>query len=81
VILETLGGLFGRPSRLVESLMEPVRKQKRIQMDDYPSLLAYFTTVRNMLQEIKRLNQMQIFNTVANIDLIVKKFPTNELER
>jgi hypothetical protein len=80
-ILETLGGLFGRPSRLVESLLEPVRKQKRIQMDDYPSLLAYFTTVRKMLQEIKRLNQMQLFNTVANIDLIVEKFPTNELER
>jgi hypothetical protein len=53
-----------------------VRKQKRIQMDDYPSLLAYFTTIRNVLQEIKRLNQMQLFNTVANIDLIVEKFPT-----
>jgi hypothetical protein len=24
---------------------------------------------------------MQLFNTVANIDLIVEKFPTNELER
>jgi hypothetical protein len=80
-ILETLGGLFGRPSRLVESLLEPVRKQKRIQMDDYPSLLAYFTTVRNVLQEVKRLNQMQLFNTVANMDLIVERLPTNELER
>jgi hypothetical protein len=65
----------------VESLLEPVRKQKQIQMDDYPSLLAYFTTVRNVLQEIRRLNQMQLFNMVANIDLIVEKFPTNELER
>jgi Reverse transcriptase (RNA-dependent DNA polymerase) len=64
-ILETLGGLFGRPSRLVESLLEPVRKQKRIQMDDYTSLLAYFTTVRNVLQEVRRLNQMPLFNTVA----------------
>jgi hypothetical protein len=80
-ILETLGGLFGRPSRLVESLLEPVRKQKRIQMDDYPSLLAYFTTVRNVLQEVRRLNQMQLFNTVANMDLIVERLPTNELER
>jgi hypothetical protein len=80
-ILETLGGLFGRPSRLVESLLEPVRKQKRIQMDDYPSLLAYFTTVRNVLQEVRRLNQMPLFNTVANMDLIVERLPTNELER
>jgi hypothetical protein len=79
-ILETLGGLFGHPSRLVESLLEPVWKQKRIQMDDYPSLLAYFTTVRNVLQEVRRLNQMQLFNTVANIDLIVERIPTNELE-
>jgi hypothetical protein len=80
-ILVTLGGLFGRPSRLVESLLEPVRKQKRIQMDDYPSLLAYFTTVRNVLQEVRRLNQMPLFNAVANIDLIVERLPTNELER
>jgi hypothetical protein len=80
-ILETLGVLFGRPSRLVESLLEPVRKQKRIQMDDYPSLLAYFTTVRSVLQEVRRLNQMQLFNTVANMDLIVERLPTNELER
>jgi hypothetical protein len=79
-ILETLGGLFGRPSRLVESLLEPVRKQKGIQMDDYPSLLAYFTTVINVLQEVRRLNQMPLFNTVANMDLIVERLPTNELE-
>jgi hypothetical protein len=80
-ILETLDVLFGRPSRLKESLLEPVRKQKRIQMEDYPALLASFTVIRNILQEIKRLNQMQFFNTVANIDLIVKKFPTNELKK
>jgi hypothetical protein len=36
-ILETLGGLFGRPSWMVESLLGPVKKQKRIQMDDYPA--------------------------------------------
>jgi hypothetical protein len=80
-ILETLGGLFGRPSRLVESLLEPVRKQKWIQMDDNPALLAYLTVMRNILQEMKRLNQMQLFNTVANIDPIVEKMPTNEIEK
>jgi hypothetical protein len=80
-ILETLGGLLGRPSRLVESLLEPVKKQKRIQMDDNPALLAYLTVVRNILQEIKRLGQMQLFNTLANIDMIVEKMPINEIEK
>jgi hypothetical protein len=80
-ILETLGGLFGRPSRMVESLLEPVKKQKRIQMDDYPALLAYLTVVRNILQEIKRLGQMQLFNTVSNIDMVVEKMPTSEIEK
>jgi hypothetical protein len=80
-ILETLGGLFGRPSRMVESLLEPVKKQKRIQIDDYPALLAYLTVVRNILQEIKRLGQMQLFNTVSNIDMIVEKMPTSEIEK
>jgi hypothetical protein len=79
-ILETLGGLFGRPSRMVESLLEPVKKQKRIQMDDYPALLVYLTVVRNILQEIKRLGQMQLFNTVSNID-IMEKMPTSEIEK
>jgi hypothetical protein len=81
VILETLGGLLGCLSILVESLLEPVRKQKRIQMDDIPALLAYLTVVRNILQEIKRLGQMQLFSTVANIDLIVEKMPTIEIEK
>jgi hypothetical protein len=44
-ILETLGGLFGWPSRLIELLMEPVRHQKRISLDDWPTLLAYLTIV------------------------------------
>jgi hypothetical protein len=33
------------------------------------------------LQEIKRLGQMQLFNTVANIDLIVEKMPNSEIEK
>jgi hypothetical protein len=34
-----------------------------------------------VLQEVKRLNQMPLFNTVAKMDLIVERLPTNELER
>jgi hypothetical protein len=66
---------------MVESLLEPGKKQKRIQMDDYPALLAYLTVVRNILQEIKRLGQMQLFNTVSNIDMVVEKMPTSEIEK
>jgi 16S rRNA A1518/A1519 N6-dimethyltransferase RsmA/KsgA/DIM1 with predicted DNA glycosylase/AP lyase activity len=36
---------------------------------------------RNILQEIKRLGQMQLFNTVSNIDMIVEKMPTSEIEK
>jgi hypothetical protein len=80
-ILETLAGLFGRPSRIIDSLMEPVRRQKRIGLDDWPTLLAYLTVVRNILQEVRRLNQFSLFNNVSNVDAIMDKMPTPEIER
>jgi hypothetical protein len=80
-ILETLAGLFGRPSRLIDSLMEPVRRQKRIGLDDWPTLLAYLTVVCNILQEVRRLNQFSLFNNISNVDAIMDKMPTPEIER
>jgi hypothetical protein len=35
-ILETLGGLFARPSKLINSLMDPLKKHKKVPFDDWP---------------------------------------------
>jgi hypothetical protein len=79
-LVVTLGRLFSYLSTSVESL--PFKKQKRIQIGDNPALLAYLTVIPNILQEIRRLNQMPLFNTVAaNVDLIVKKMPTSKIEK
>jgi hypothetical protein len=32
-ILNTLSGLFARPARLIDSLMEPIKKAKKVQLD------------------------------------------------
>jgi hypothetical protein len=61
--------------------MEPVKKQKKINSDDSPGMLAYYTIVRNIMQEMRRLNQMPLFNTLANVDLIVEKLPLFETEK
>jgi hypothetical protein len=80
-ILETLAGLFGQPSRLFDSMMTPIRRQKRIGLDDWPALLAYLTVVRNILQEVRRLDQFSLFNNISNVDPFMDKMPTPELER
>jgi hypothetical protein len=54
-ILETLGGLFTRPSKLIDSLMDPIKKHKKVPFDDWPALLAYLSKVRSMLKEVDRL--------------------------
>jgi hypothetical protein len=56
--------------------MEPICCQKRISLDDWPTLLAYLTVVRNILQEVRRLNQFSLFNNVSNMDAIMDKMPT-----
>jgi hypothetical protein len=52
-ILATLGGLFARLSKLIDSLMDPVKKAKKVQYDDWPMLLAYLSKVRSMFQPVQ----------------------------
>jgi hypothetical protein len=80
-ILATLGGLFARPSKLIDSLMDPVKKDKKIQYDDWPMLLAYLSKVRSMFQEVRRLNVFNLFSNVNNVDAVLEKLPTAEKER
>jgi hypothetical protein len=80
-ILETLGGLFARPSRLIDSLMDPLRRHKKVPFDDWPALLAYLTKVRSMLKEVDRLGVFNLFNTVSNIDTITDKLPSDMVRK
>jgi hypothetical protein len=80
-ILETLGGLFARPSKLIDSLMDPVRKAKKVKYDDWPMLLAYLSKVRSMFQEIRRLNVLNLFSNVNNVDAVLEKLPNAEVEK
>jgi hypothetical protein len=77
-ILETLGGLFARPSKLIDSLMDPIKKAKKVQYDDWPMLLAYLSKVRSMFQEIRRLNVLNLF---SNVDAVLEKLPNMEVEK
>jgi hypothetical protein len=79
-ILATLGGLFGRPSKLIDSLIDPVKKAKKVQYDDWSMLLAYLSKVRSMFQEVKRLNVFNLFSNVNNIDALLEKLPTAEVK-
>jgi hypothetical protein len=80
-ILETLGGLFARPSKLIDSLMDPVKKGKKVQYDDWPMLSAYLSKVRSMFQEIRRLNVLNLFSNVNNVDAVLEKHPNAEVEK
>jgi hypothetical protein len=62
-ILETLGGLFAKPSKLIDELMEPLKKHKKVPFDDWAALLGYLTRVRSMLKEVQRLKIFNLFNT------------------
>jgi hypothetical protein len=57
-ILETLGGLFARPSRLIDSLMDPLKKHKKVPFDDWPALLGYLTKIRSVIKEVDRLGDL-----------------------
>jgi hypothetical protein len=80
-ILATLGGLFARPSKLIDSLIDLVKKAKKVQYDDWPMLLAYLSKVRSMFREVKRLNVFNLFSNVNNVDVVLEKLPTAEVER
>jgi hypothetical protein len=80
-ILETLGGLFARPSKLIDSLMDPIKKAEKVQYDDWPMLLAYLSKVRNMFQEIRRLNVLNLFSNATNVDAVLEKLPNPEVEK
>jgi hypothetical protein len=80
-ILETLGGLFARPSKLIDSLMDPLKKHKKVPFDDWPALLAYLSKVRSMLKEVNRLGVFTLFNTVSNIDAITDKLPSDMVRK
>jgi hypothetical protein len=77
-ILETLGGLFARPSKLINSLMDPLKKHKKVPFDDWPGLLAYLTKIRSMLKEVDGLGIFTLFNTVSNI---TDKLPSNMVRK
>jgi hypothetical protein len=80
-MLETLGGLFARPSKLIDSLMDPVRRHRKVPFDDWPALLACLTKVRSMLKEVGRLGVFNLFNTVSNIDTITDKLPSDMVRK
>jgi hypothetical protein len=76
-ILDMLGGLFAKPSKLIDDLMEPLKKHKKVPFDDWAALLGYLTKVRSMLKEVRRLKVFQLFDTVSNIDAITDKLPSD----
>jgi hypothetical protein len=80
-ILKTLGGLFERPSRLIDSLMDPVKKQRKVPLDDWSALLAYLTIVRSTLKEVDRLGVSNLFYTEGNIDAINDKMPSEMVRK
>jgi hypothetical protein len=59
-ILDMLGGLFAKPSNLIEDLMEPLKKYKKVPFDDWAALLGYLTKIRSMLKEVRRLKVFQL---------------------
>jgi hypothetical protein len=70
--LATLSGLFARPLKLIDSLIDPVKKAEKVQYDDWPMLLAYLSKVRSMFQEVMRLNVFNLFSNVNNVDAVLK---------
>jgi hypothetical protein len=62
---------------LIEDLMEPLKKHKKVPFDDWAALLGYLTKVRSMLKEVRRLKVFQLFDTVSNIDAITEKMPSD----
>jgi hypothetical protein len=81
-ILEILGGLFARPSKLIDSLMDPVKKAKKVQCaKKVPMLLAYLSKVRSRFQEIRRLNVLNLFSNANNVDAVLEKLPNAEVEK
>jgi hypothetical protein len=80
-ILDMLGGLFAKPSKLIEDLMEPLKKHKKVPFDDWAALLGYLTKVRSMLKEVRRLKVFHLFDTVSNIGAITEKMPSDAVRR
>jgi hypothetical protein len=80
-IFETLCGLFARPSRLIDSLMDPLKKHKKVPFDDWPALLGYLTKIRSVLKKVDRLGVFTLFNTVSNIDAITDKLPSDMVRK
>jgi hypothetical protein len=80
-ILEMLGGLFAKPSKLIDDLMVPLKKHKKVPFDDWAALLGYLTKVRSMLKEVRRLKVFQLFDMVSNIDAITEKLPSDAVRR
>jgi hypothetical protein len=80
-ILDMLGGLFAKPSKLIEDLMDPLKKQKKVPFDDWAALLGYLTKTRSVLKEVRRLKVFHLFDTVSNIDAITEKMPSDAVRR
>jgi hypothetical protein len=80
-ILEMLGSLFAKPSKLIEDLMDPLKKHKKVPFDDWAALLGYLTKIRSMLKEVRRLKVFHLFDTVSNIDAITEKMPSDAVRR
>jgi hypothetical protein len=76
-----LGGLFAKLSKLIDDLMDPLKKHKKVPFDDWAALLRYLTKVRCMLKEVRRLKVFQLFDTVSNIDAITKKLPSDAVSQ
>jgi hypothetical protein len=80
-ILDMLGSLFAKLSKLIDDLMEPLKKHKKVLFDDWAALLGYLTKVRSMLKEVRRLKVFQLFDTVSNTDAITEKMPSDAVRR
>jgi hypothetical protein len=68
-IFETWDGIFCRPNKLIDSIMEPIEK---FPLDEWARLLSFYTIVRNALKEIDRLNILPLFSNKQNVFLLVK---------
>jgi hypothetical protein len=71
-IFETWDGIFCRPNKLIDSIMEPIEKIPKFPLDEWARLLSFYTIVRNALKEIDRLNVLPLFSNKQNVFLLVK---------
>jgi hypothetical protein len=80
-ILEALGGLFTRSSKLISELMDPIKKHKEVPTDDWPSRLGYLSMIKDVLKEAKQSGVFDDFCTDNNVEAILEKMPNDMMRK